>query len=67
MGTLGDGTGLLGSGLFTGGTDFTTWGPGEFGALFVAGYVVMSVLHTTGTAARATTRKGKAMRKALRA
>lgn len=61
MGTLGDGTGFLGSGLFNGnglfgaglfegGWDVTTWGPAEWAVLVIGGYVVFSTVWTTGKA-----------------
>ena len=61
MGTLGDGTGLFGSGLFNGagvagsglfegGFDPSTWGPAEWAVLAIGGYVVWSVFFTTKAA-----------------
>ena len=58
MGTLGDGTGLLGSGLFNGngvagsglfegGFDPSTWGPAEWAVVALGGYVAWSVFFTT--------------------
>jgi len=58
MGTLGDGTGLLGSGLFNGsgvagsglfegGFDLSTWGPAEWAVIALGGYVVFSTIWTT--------------------
>lgn len=47
MGTLGDGTGLLGSGLFEGGFDPSTWGPAEWAVVALGGYVAWSVFFTT--------------------
>jgi len=42
-----DGSGLFGSGLFSSGMDYTQWGIGEYAALAVGGYVLMSVFSTT--------------------
>lgn len=58
MGTLGDGTGFLssglfngqgvgGSGLFEGGFNVSTFGPAEWAALALGAYVVWSVVFTT--------------------
>ena len=58
MGTLGDGTGLLGSGLFNGngvmgsglfesGFDPSTWGAAEWAVVALGGYVAWSVFFTT--------------------
>lgn len=42
-----DGTGLLGSGLFSGGFDVSTWGAGEVIALLFGAYIVYSLTSTT--------------------
>ena len=47
-----DGTGLLGTGLFSGGTDLSTWGAGEYGVLATAAYMLYSTVFTTRAAAR---------------
>jgi hypothetical protein len=57
----------LGTNLFEGGMDPSTWGAGEWITVLVGGYVVASLVFTTKTAARATRRKGAAVRKALKA
>ena len=46
-----DGTGLLGTGLFSGGLDFSTWGAGEYITILGGIWVLYSVFHTTGQAA----------------
>ena len=47
-----DGTGLLGTGLFSGGLDLSTWTWAEYLATAVGIYVVYSVLSTTSRHAR---------------
>lgn len=58
MGTLGDGTGFLGTGLFNGngllgaglfeqGFDPSTWGPAEWAVILLGGYVAWSVFYAT--------------------
>ncbi len=42
-----DGTGLLGTGLFAGGLDLSTWGPGEITVAAAGAFVVYSVFFTT--------------------
>ena len=45
-----DGSGIFGTGIFGAGvtlTDFSTWGPGEIGAVAVAAFVLFSVVNTT--------------------
>ena len=59
-------TGIFGTSLFES-SDPSTWGLGEWASIAVGGYIVVSVLFTTRTAARATHRKGKAVGKALKA
>ena len=59
-----DGTGLLGSGLFTSGMDYTQWGIGEYAALAVGGYVLMSVFSTTKRTAGVVRRKARAAARA---
>jgi hypothetical protein len=56
-----------GMGLFESGMDYTQWGPGEWAIVVLGGYMVFSTLFTTRRAARAATRKGKAVRRALAA
>lgn len=63
-----DGSGLLGTGIFGNGvtvSDPSTWGIGEWGAVLVAGFAVLSMLDTGRRATRATVRKSRAVRKAL--
>ena len=77
MGTLGDSTGLLGSGLFNGngvmgtglfegGFDPTTWGPAEWAVIALGGYVAFSVFYATkagiGYASTVPTRARRAAR-----
>jgi hypothetical protein len=59
-----DGTGLFGSGLFSSGMDYTQWGIGEYAALAVGGYVLMSVFSTTKRTASVVRRKARAAAKA---
>ena len=59
-------TGIFGSSLFES-TDPSTWGWGEWTAIAAGGYLLISVLSTTKRAARASVRKGRAVRKALAA
>jgi len=59
-------TGILGTSLFQS-SDMSTWGAGEWAAIILGGYVVISVFSTTKRTARAVHRKGKAVRKALAA
>jgi hypothetical protein len=47
-----DGTGLLGTGLFSGGLDLSTWGAGEWITILAGVWVLYSVFHTTAGAAR---------------
>ena len=42
-----DGTGLMGTGLFSGGLDLSTWGAGEIAALAFGAFVLFSVFSTT--------------------
>jgi hypothetical protein len=42
-----DGTGLLGTGLFSGGTDLSTWGVGEYMVLAFAAYALSSLVGDT--------------------
>lgn len=67
MGAWMDGTGLFGTGLFAAGIDPSTWGIGEWAAVLLGGYMLLSVFHTTTTATRAARRKGKAVRRAVSA
>lgn len=62
-----DGTGLLGTGLFAGGLDPSTWGIGEWLTVLFGGYVALSLFHTTATTTRAVRRKSRAVRKAMAA
>jgi len=68
VGDLFDGTGLLGSGLFTGGFDPSTWGAGEWAVVVVGAYVAWSVFFTTkagiGYASTVPARTRKAARSA---
>ena len=66
MGSLFDGTGLFGSGLFLS-NDPGTWGVGEWAAIGIVGFAVVSMLDTGRRAGRATVRKSRAIRKAVRA
>ena len=42
-----DGTGLLGTGLFTGGMDLSTWGAGEVAVLALGAFALYSMMSTT--------------------
>ncbi len=66
MGSLFDGTCLFGSGLFCSNSP-SDWGVGEWVSIGLGSYVLLSVLDTTRRAGRATIRKGRAVRKAVRA
>ena len=67
MGAWMDGSGLFGTGLFSGGLDYSTWGIGEWAAVLFGGYFLVSLFHTTKTATRAARRKGRALKKAVAA
>ena len=57
-----------GMGLFdTGFTDVANWGAPEWATVLVGAYVLSSVFFTTKTGARHAVRKGRAVRKALKA
>jgi hypothetical protein len=63
----GDGGGLLNTGLFSAGLDYTQWGLGEWAAVFTGAYMVFSTFYTTGQATRyARTVPGRARRRAAR-
>lgn len=47
-----DGTGLLGSGLFSGGMDLSTWGAAEYTLLAGVAYMLYATVFTTKAAAR---------------
>jgi hypothetical protein len=47
-----DGTGLLGTGLFSGGMDLSTWGVGEYLVLAFGAYAVYSLVSDVGKGAR---------------
>ena len=47
-----DGTGLLGTGLFVGGFDPTTWGVGEYAVLAVGAFALYSMFDTGRRGAR---------------
>jgi len=66
MGAWMDGTGLLGTGLFAGGLDPSTWGAGEYVAVAAGLYVLFSVFSQTKRTTRTTRRVSAAMRKAIR-
>jgi hypothetical protein len=55
-----DGTGLFGSGLFSGGLDFSTWGPGEFGVAALGAWMIYSTFFTTRAAVGQARRKVRA-------
>lgn len=59
-----DGTGLLGTGLFSGGLDFSTWGPGEIGVAAVGAWMLYSTLFTTRHAVGQARRKISAFHRA---
>jgi hypothetical protein len=64
-----DGSGLFGSGIFGTGvtvTDPSTWGIGEWTAVVGVGFAMLSMLDTGRRATRATVRKTRAVRKALK-
>ena len=42
-----DGTGFLGTGLFSGGFDLSTWGIGEYGVLALGAFTLYSLMQTT--------------------
>lgn len=46
-----DGTGLLGTGLFSGGADLSTWGIGEYAVLAFGAYAVWSLVSDVKTGA----------------
>lgn len=55
-----DGTGLLGTGLFAGGLDLSTWGAGEYVTAAAGAYVLFSVLSTGKRHAQTARRKYRA-------
>lgn len=59
-----DGTGLFGTGLFAGGMDFSTWGPGEYAVSAIGAYILYSVLFTTRSGYQQARKKVSAFRKA---
>lgn len=64
-----DGSGLLGTGIFGTGvtiSDPSTWGVGEWGALMVGAFALLSMFDTSRRAVRATSRKSRAVKKALK-
>lgn len=52
LGAFMDGTGLLGTGLFVGGFDPTTWGVGEYAVLAVGAFALYSMFDTGRRGAR---------------
>jgi hypothetical protein len=56
-----------GMGLFDSGMDVSTWGYGEWACVAGAAYVVVAMLGTARRGVSAVKRKGKAMRRAVRA
>jgi len=66
VGAFMDGSGVLGTGLFTSSSP-ADWGPGEWAVVVIGGYIVASTVFTTNQGVAAAKRKGRAVRKALRA
>jgi len=66
VGAFGDGTGLLGSGLFVSSSP-SDWGVGEYVALGLGAFVLFSVFDTGRRGVSTARRKGRAVRKALAA
>ena len=64
MGLTMDGTGLLGTGLFAGGFNVSTWGPAEVVTAAAGVYVLYSVFFTTRAGVRRGHRKVSAFRRA---
>jgi hypothetical protein len=52
LGALMDGTGLMGTGLFVGGMDPSTWGAGEYVVLAIGAFALYSMLETSKRGAR---------------
>ena len=65
-GTCGQ-VGVPGLGLFDSGLDVSTWGIGEWACVAGGAYLLMAMFQTTRKASAAVRRKGKAMRRAIRA
>jgi len=61
-----DGSGFLGTGLFTSSSP-SEWGIGEWVVVGLGAYVLLSTVLTTKTAVSAGRRKGRAVRRALAA
>ena len=59
-----DGTGLFGTGLFSSGTDFSTWTIWEWGTIALGAYMVFATFSTTKRATHAVRRKVRAAAKA---
>jgi hypothetical protein len=58
-----DGTGLLGTGLFAGGLDTSTWGAGEFAVLAIGAYALYSMLVTTKRGVQRARVRGKKIKR----
>lgn len=52
-----DGTGMLGTGLFSGGMDLSTWTWGEWGTIALGLYLLYAVTSTTKTEFRRVSRR----------
>jgi hypothetical protein len=60
-----DGTGMLGTGLFAGGLDVSTWGAGEFAVAAFGVFALYSMLFTSRHAAESVrSRVGKVKKRA---
>lgn len=58
-----DGTGMLGTGLFSGGMDTSTWGAGEYAMLAIGAYALYSMLVTTERGARRVSARAKKIKR----
>lgn len=57
-----DGTGLFGTGLFSGGFDLSTWGIGEYLVAVVGGYMVLNLFSDIARGSKKVSRKVRSVR-----